>query len=120
MRDHRHLDVWHKAHAFTLSTYRATESFPQTDTFGLVTTMRSGATHLVRKIVEGCGQETDPEYLHCLQQARGVGVELESQLLLAHDLQFLATEAHDELQGQVIEVRRMLSGALKAQALAAV
>lgn len=120
MRDFRQLDVWHKAHAFTLAMYRATERFPKTETFGLVTTMRRGATSLTMRIAEGCGQDANTDYLRCLQQARGLSVEIEYQLLLARDLQFLATDAHDELQGQVIEVRRMLSGVLRARGLAAV
>ncbi len=115
MRDFRHLDVWHKAHAFTLATYRATEGFPKSETFGLVTTLRRGATNLTTSIAEGCGQDGNTDYLRCLQHARGLGVEIEYQLLLARDLHFLATESHDELQGQVVEVRRMLSGLLRSR-----
>jgi hypothetical protein len=29
MQDFRQLDVWHKAHAFTLNIYRITEGFPK-------------------------------------------------------------------------------------------
>ncbi len=113
MRDFRQLDVWHKAHAFTLATYRATDHFPKSETFGLVSTMRRGATQLTMKIAEGCGQDLLPDYTRCLQQARGLGVEVEYQLLLARDLQLLATERHDALRDQVIEVRRMLSGLIR-------
>ncbi len=114
MRDLRQLDVWHKAHALTLATYRATENFTKSETFGPVTTMRRGATHLTMKIAEGCGQDLPADYNRCLQQARGVGVEVEYQLLLARDLQLLAIEVHDALHGQVVEVRRMLSGLLRS------
>ena len=115
MRDFRQLDVWHKAHALTLATYRATEHFPKSETFGLVTTLRRGTTHLTTKIAEACGQDTSPDFMRVLQQARGMGVEVEYQLLLARDLQFLATDTHDALRDQVIEVRRMLSGVLRAR-----
>ena len=120
MRDFRQLDVWHKAHALTLAMYRATEHFPKSETFGLVTTMRRGATQLTMKIAEGWGQDTSAAFMRCLQQARGVGIEIEYQLLLARDLQFLATDAHDALRDQVIEVRRMLSGVLRARGPVAV
>jgi four helix bundle protein len=41
-------------------------------------------------------------------------VEVEYQLLLDHDLHFIESSAHKSLQDQVVEVRRMLSGLLKA------
>ncbi len=120
MRDFRHLDVWHKAHAFTLAIYRATDRFPKSETFGLVTTLRRNATHIATKIAEGCSQDANEDYLRCLGQARGLGVEIEYQLLLARDLQFLATDPHDELQGQVVEVRRMLSGVIRSRGMVVV
>jgi four helix bundle protein len=117
MQDFRKLDVWHKSHAFTLTIYRATEHFPKSETFGLITTLRRGATQLTTKIAEGCGQDSNADFLRCLQSARGTGVELEYQLLLARDLQLLATNQHESLHNQLIEVRRMLSGVLRARAV---
>ena len=118
MQDFRKLDVWHKSHALTLATYRATEHFPKTETFGLATALRRGATQLTTKIAEACGHDNNPDFLRCKASARGLGMELEYQLLLAHDLQFLATNQHDALHNQLIEIRRMLSGVLKARAIA--
>ena len=69
---------------------------------------------LTMKIAEGCGQDSDMDYVRCLKHSRAVGVEVEYQLLLARDLQFLDTPSYDSLQGQLIEVRRMLSGLLKS------
>jgi len=40
-------------------------------------------------------------------------VEVEYQLLLARDLQFIEPSAYDALQHQLIEVRKMLSGLMK-------
>ena len=75
--------------------------------------MRRGATQLTMRIAEGCGQDLQPDYIRCLQGARGLAVEVEYQLLLARDLQLLANEQHDALRDQVIEVRRMLSGLIR-------
>ena len=117
MRDFRHLDVWHKAHAFTLDAYRITENFPKSETFGLANSLRRGAANLTMKIAEGCGRDAIPDYVGCLQQARGMGMEVEYQLLLAHDLQFIERTAYEGLQHQVIEVRKMLTGVIKAHAV---
>jgi four helix bundle protein len=66
------------------------------------------------KIAEGCGHDRSSEFAQCLGQARGTGVELEYALLLSRDLDLIQPEAHDTFQNQVIDVRRMLSGLIRA------
>jgi four helix bundle protein len=113
MRDFRYFDFWHKSHAFTLNVYRSTESFPKAEAFGLASTLRRGSANVSMKIAEGCGRDENGEFLRCLQQARAMSVEIEYQLLLARDLRFMEVSAYDGLQGQVVEVRKMLSGFMK-------
>ncbi len=114
MRNFRYLDVWHKSHAFTLQIYRITESFPKAETFGLVNTLRRGSANIAMKIADGCGREENAEYIRCLQQARGTGMEVEYQVLLSHDLHFIEPAVYEALQDQLIEVRKMLTGLIKA------
>jgi len=113
MQDFRKLDVWNKAHAFTLAVYRVTESFPKAETFGLAANLRRGSAHVAMKIAEACGQDVSFDFAQRLQQARAICVEVEYQLLLARDLQFIEPPAYDALQHQLIEVRKMLSGLMK-------
>jgi four helix bundle protein len=115
LRDFHRLDAWHKAHAYTLAIYRVTETFPKAETFGMSSTLRRGSASIAMKIAEGCGRDSVFEYVACLQQARGMGMEAEYQLLLARDLQFIEPAAHDALQHQVMEVRKMLTGLIKSQ-----
>jgi four helix bundle protein len=51
--------------------------------------------------------------MRLLRQARAICVEVEYQILLARDLQFIEPTAYDALQHQLIEVRKMLSGLMK-------
>jgi hypothetical protein len=68
MQDFHYLDVWHKAHAFTLNIYRITEAFPKVETFGLAASLRRGAAAISMKIAEGCGRDTNAEFVDCLQR----------------------------------------------------
>ena len=68
---------------------------------------------MTMKIAEGCGKDDQTGFVDCLGQARGIGMEVEYQLLLARDLQLLEVPAYEALQGQLVEVRRMLSGLMK-------
>lgn len=114
MQAFQNLNVWRKAHKLTLDIYRCTECFPRGEIYGLGGQLRRLSSNISMKIAEGCGRDHSSEFTQCLGQARGTGVELEYALLLSRDLQLVQGEAHDTLQGQVIEVRRMLSGLIRS------
>lgn len=117
MRDFRSLDVWHKSHALTLHIHRMTESFPKQEAFGLGSTMRRWAANMTMKIAEACGRDLTADYIASLKQSRGLATELEYQLLLARDLRLLPEDAYDPTQADLIEVRKMLTGLIRSQAV---
>lgn len=47
------LIVWQKAHQFVLAVYRATQDFPDTERFGLLTQFRRAAVSITANIAEG-------------------------------------------------------------------
>jgi len=120
MRDFHNFDAWSKAHGLTLSIYRLTEDFPKSESFGLVMSMRRCASSIAMKIAEACGRDDGEPYASGLRQARGIGMELEYQILLARDLQLIDEVAHDSLRDRIVEVRRMLSGVINRQSAAPV
>ncbi|WP_245632353.1 four helix bundle protein [Edaphobacter aggregans] len=64
-------------------------------------------------IAEGHGRLSDPLMRTFLAQARGSAYELETQLQLSADLQFLENRNAEDLIGRCNEVSRMLNGLLK-------
>lgn len=65
-------------------------------------------------IAEGAGRGSDPDFRRFLWHSLGSCNELEYDLLLARDLKVLPVAVHRGLEGQVEEVRRMLSGLVKS------
>lgn len=116
MKDFRKLKVWEKAHELTLAVYRATAGFPRDELYGLTNQMRRAGASVGANIAEGYGRGRDGELHHFLIIAAGSAVELEYFLLLAHDLDMLSPLAYREMQQQVTEVQRMLSGLLRTVA----
>ena len=108
MRDFRELKVWQKAHHLTLSVYRHSRGFPAEERFGLTAHLRKSATSVPSNIAEGCGRNTEKELARLFSIAAGSASELEYQLLLAHDLEYLPRDAYTGLNEQVAEVKRML------------
>ena len=60
-------------------------------------------------IAEGCGRRSDAEFAHFLNIAAGSASEVEEELLLAYDLEFLDKESFKPLDKEVKEIKAMLS-----------
>ena len=110
MRDFRELQVWQKAHRLTLEIYQATQQFPQEERYGLRSQIRRSSISIGTSIAEGSAKITRPEFARFLQNALGIASELEYELLLAHDLGYLAPEQHRQVTEQVVEIKKMLTG----------
>jgi four helix bundle protein len=108
MRDFRELKVWQKAHQVALEVYRQSRNFPADERFGLTAHLRKSATSVPSNIAEGCGRDGEKELGRFCSIAAGSASELEYQLLLAHDLEYLPRDAYGGLNEQIAEVKRML------------
>lgn len=113
MKDFRNLQVWEKAHALTLDIYKATASFPREELYGLTSQIRRSCASVPTNIAEGCGRSGDAELARFMQISMGSASELEYQLLLVHDLNYLDDKIYTELHEKVSEVKRMLASFIK-------
>jgi four helix bundle protein len=113
MKNFRDLMVWQKAHQITLASYRNTARFPREEVYGLTSQIRRCAASIAANIAEGCGKRGNNEFQRFLQIATGSASELEYHFLLAKDLGFLAEEDYRQLEGSIIEVKKMLAGLIK-------
>jgi len=113
MQDFHQLNVWKKAHELVLRVYKASNDLPSSENFGLILNLRRSAASIARSIAEGAGRDSDVEFATELKKARAAGHDLEYNLLLSRDLGFMPDELHDELNADVLEVRKMISGLVK-------
>ena len=114
MRDFKKIQVWQKAHTFVLAIYKATESFPDGERFGLTSQIRRAAASIPTNIAEGAGRDTQKEFARFVQIATGSASEVEYQLLLSHELGYLLTEQYAALETKITEIQKMLHGFAKA------
>ena len=114
MTDFKNLNVWRKAHEFTLATYRVTKMFPKEEVYGLTSQLRRASASVGANIAEGCGRRSDGEMLRFLQIARGSASEAEYHFLLARDLHFLNEREFQLLNRQADELQRMLTGLMQS------
>jgi four helix bundle protein len=109
MKDFRDIKTWQKSHELTLAVYKATQTFPKDELYGLTSQLRRASSSIPANIAEGCGRGGDAELRQFLQVAMGSASELEYHLLLAHDLRYLEMPKYQGLEEQVTEVKRMLA-----------
>jgi four helix bundle protein len=67
---------------------------------------------IATNLAEGSGR-AQADFARSLQIAFGSACEVEYQLLLSRDLGLIATEEHDSLVANVLDIKRMLNGLLK-------
>ena len=113
MQDYRKLDVWEQSHALTLSVYRHTKRFPKEERYGLVSQMRRASASVPSNIAEGCGRHSKGQLDHFLEIAAGSASELDYQLLLARDLQYVSSDDYRRLSGSLSSIRRMLTALMQ-------
>ena len=89
-----------------------TESFPKSEVFGLSSQIRRAASSTATNLAEGCGR-TQPEFGRFVQIAFGSACEVEYQLLFARDLAFVTAGRYEEMDANVVEVKRMLNSLLR-------
>lgn len=111
MRKFQDLEIWKRSHSLTLQIYQITQkSFPKDELFALTSQIRRASSSIPTNIAEGCGRKSNAELLRFLQIASGSATEVEYQLLLAKDLNYLSNDEYDNLNAQVIEIRKMITG----------
>lgn len=112
MRNYRDLEVWEKAHKFTLLLYQKSRSFPKEEFYGLTSQLRRSAMSIGANLAEGCGRQTTPELARFVRIAMGSASELDYHLLLAHDFGYLQSDEHKDFSHELTRIRKMLASLL--------
>jgi four helix bundle protein len=99
------LNVWIEARKLVSEVYSATRSFPKEEQFGLSNQMRRCSVSIPSNIAEGCGRNHKKDSLRFFYIARGSLYELETQLFLSSDLNFIEKPQLDKYLSQ-LEIRK--------------
>jgi four helix bundle protein len=89
MRTHKDLLVWQKSIAFVTTIYDETRHFPKEELFCIVSQIRRAAISIPSNIAEGCARKTKNECIQFLHIALGSAAELETQIIISTNLNYL-------------------------------
>jgi four helix bundle protein len=111
---YRDLIVWQRAVAMVTEVYRATQSFPREETYGLTSQLRRSAVSVASNIAEGQGRISKPEFRQFLGMARGSLLEMETQIVIASNLGYISHRNAGRLANSSGEVSRLLHGLMQS------
>jgi len=114
MSDYRQLKVWERAHTLTLKIYKITDDFPKSELYGLVSQIRRASSSIPINIAEGCGSLHKKEFVRYLSIARSSINELDYELLLSKDLNYINGDTYNELLLEIKSIQKMINGLMKS------
>ncbi len=113
MQDFKKLVVWEKSHLMVLKIYKVTKNYPKEEMFGLTSQIRRCAVSIPSNIAEGCCRSSKSDFNRFLFIAMGSASELEYQIMLSNDLEYIDVDLFNELTKQIQEIKRMLTSLIK-------
>ena len=104
------LIAWQESHQFVLLIYKLTGSFPSQERFCLVDQMRRAAISITSNIAEGFARQYPKEKIQFYAIALGSNSELQSQLVIARDLDYITKADFDLASNKSIVANKLVNG----------
>jgi four helix bundle protein len=108
----RDLRVWQDAMKLAIDIYRATAAFPKHELY--CPESADAPVSVPSNIAESKGHHSDKAFTNFLLHARGSLLELQTQIEIAQDLQYIADEDAQRLLSEATAVGRGLSGLINS------
>ncbi len=97
MHRYKDLEIWKLSRKFCVLIYKITSKFPVDEKFGLISQLRRASVSVPSNIAEGSAKSSDKHFLVFLETSLGSCYEMETQLLVSSDLEFIDNENLEEL-----------------------
>jgi len=97
MRDFRKYRIWQDAVSITNDVYNITEGFPRKEIYGLSNQLQRAAVSIASNIAEGASRESAVEFAHFLEIAIGSAFEVETQLIIAYQRNYLSQDSFQKI-----------------------
>jgi four helix bundle protein len=92
VKSYKELFIWQKGIKIVVLIYKLTKGFPQEEIYALTSQLKRASVSIPSNIAEGFGRQTDKSFIHFLNISRGSLNEVETQLIIAKELEFINDE----------------------------
>jgi four helix bundle protein len=112
---HKNLTVYKRSVEFVTTIYNLTKVFPKDEMYGLTSQIRRSAISIPSNISEGTARKSDKELIRFLYISLGSAAELDTQLEIARNLNFIPQEKYNEANHELAELAKMINGLISYQ-----
>lgn len=109
MHNFKELHIWKRSRQFCAEIYSITSRFPESEKFGITNQLRRASVSIPSNIAEGSSRKSNKDFSRFLEITLGSAYEIETQLLIASDLNFLNKDELDKLLNELGEIIKMVS-----------
>ncbi|QFG53752.1 four helix bundle protein [Chryseobacterium sp.] len=113
MGTHKDLDVWKRSVELVTTVYYLTSEFPKEEIFGLTNQIRRASVSIPSNIAEGAARNSDKEFIRFLYISLGSNQELDTQMLIARNLNYLSTDKYSSVANEVETIGKQLITLIK-------
>ncbi len=109
MRNFRELEIWKLGMQIVKSVYKVANKLPKEEKFGLISQLKRAAVSVPANIAEGCSRYSEKDFNRFLQISIGSLFEVETELLLCVQLEFIEKNEITDLLQLIDEEEKMIS-----------
>lgn len=106
----KNLNIWKQSINLAIDMYEETENFPKSEEYGLKSQLRRCAVSVPSNIAEGSSRSSNKDFNRFLEISQGSLFEMQTQLIISNKRQFIKEENFENIENQIIETQKMISG----------
>lgn len=114
MKSYKELIVWQKSVEAAKQVYSISKIFPSSEKFGLTQQINRCAISIPSNIAEGYGRYHKKDFIRFLSIARGSLYEMQTQLILSEELDFVESSKLEFINSLSVEIDKMLNKLIKS------
>lgn len=114
IKSYKDLLIWQKGIELVKEIYLICIDLPKDEVFGLQSQMKRAAISIPSNIAEGYGRNYTQNYIQFIKIARGSLLELETQIIISKELDFINEETIDKIINLITEENKMLNAFIKS------
>lgn len=107
------LYAWQKGHEMVRLIYLVANDFPEDEKFGLTSQIKRSAVSVTSNIAEGFGRSGKQDKVRFFEISIGSLYEVQNQLLIANDMDYLPKDQYDKIVGLSIETAKLINSLKK-------
>ena len=101
------LDIWKRSRSLVKEIYVLTRKFPKEEFYGITSQIRRAVISIPSNISEGVSRSTDAQIVHFLDISIASSCEVETQLFLSFDLEYISETDLNRLIDEITQIRKM-------------